>query len=274
MKGKARFLQAGALVWMLALMTGTTAIGNVTVDFTDLHLEDDSYWNGEDYSGGFESGDVHFFNEYEYDDVWQMAFWKGFSYSNIKDNTTPGHANQYAAFSGGAHAGDIYAVGYHSIAWGDSPEYQPRLTLAIPDEVLGLYVTNTTYAALYMRDGDAVFGVEPFQQGDYFALHISGYDVNDDQLGMTTIYLADFRSLIPEEHYVVSSWQHVDLSSFGSEVKSLRFSTESSDPFAPSYFALDSIVVVPEPGTALLSVIGCLVLCLLRKRRGLVSGKQ
>jgi len=266
MKGKMDTKRLGALVGLTAWLTAGIAGGTSTVDFSDLTLDPDSYWHGSDNSGGFHSAGVFFANEYEFVADWNWESWKGFSYSNIDDTTTPGHGNQFAAFSGGGMDSDIYAIGYHSLAWAESPEYRPRLTLSIANTVVGLHVANTTYAALYMRDGDPVFGAEPFQQGDWLRLSIIGLDEFDGPLGTVTVDLADFRSDDPQDHFILSDWAFVSLEALGSDVKALEFAVDSSDLFAPTTFALDQIMVVPEPGTVLFLGVGGLVLMLLRRR--------
>jgi hypothetical protein len=55
-------------------------------DFEDLVLEPDSFWNGDDSSGGFTSGSAYFENYY--DTVYGM--WGGFAYSNMTDTLAEG----------------------------------------------------------------------------------------------------------------------------------------------------------------------------------------
>ena len=66
------------------------------IGFEDLSLLPESFWNGSDGSGGFNSGGVHFSNNYNADPV----FWDGFSYSNLTDTTAEGIAAQYNAIAG------------------------------------------------------------------------------------------------------------------------------------------------------------------------------
>lgn len=53
--------------------------------FENLALVPDTFWNGSDLSGGFNSGNARFANSY--DTTYQA--WSGFSYSNMSDSTTP-----------------------------------------------------------------------------------------------------------------------------------------------------------------------------------------
>ena len=59
-----------------------------------------------------------------------------------------------------------------------------------------LMVTNTTYAALSMRDGDSFakkFGGPSGNDPDYFRLTITGKDSGGSTIGSVEFYLADYR---------------------------------------------------------------------------------
>ncbi len=221
-------------------------------DFENLILEPDSYWDGSDGSGSFTSGAVTFGNN---NSGWG---WTGWAYSNISDNTTPGYNNQYSAITGAGfdttNTGMNYGVAYISTDW---DTYQPLpLPLSFSDKqshaIEGLYLTNSTYAALSMEHGDDFakkFGGEDGNDPDYLKILVWGVK---DGLKTDTIeyYLADYRFEDNSKDYIVKTWQWLDLSSLG-KVDTLLFSTASSDVGdfginTPTYFNIDNIYVVPN----------------------------
>ena len=214
----------------------------LTADFENLGLAPGEYWNGSDQRGGFESDRLMFGNYYNAD--WH--FWAGFSLSSVNNTNTPGYNNQYAVWMPGTGVGGTgtYAVVY------DSPwDEQDVVTFPAPALVKGLYVNNTTYAALSMRDGDwfsKKFGGETGDDPDWFKLTITGKDSNGQTLKSVEFYLADYRFTNNALDYIVSDWTWVDLSSLGPQVKTLHFTLSSSDTGewgmnTPAYFALDNI---------------------------------
>jgi len=105
--------------------------------FDDLSLTPESFWNGSNSSGSFQSGEVTFMNSYNQD--WQR--WSGFAYSSMTDVTTAGYGNQYSAITGkGYEASPNYAVCY--------PSPSAELGFILPSKTSGFYVTNSTYAYL------------------------------------------------------------------------------------------------------------------------------
>jgi len=208
----------------------------ITTDFEDLQLEDESYWNGSDGSGGFTSGEAFFPNSYNA----EWLYWEGFSYSNITDNTTAGFGNQFSAYpGGGANGSPNYAVVYTD----DTIEFD------LARREVKLWVANSTYAALSMRDGDQFakkFGGETGNDPDWYLLTISAIGANLNLIGTADVYLADFR---PDDHtqdYISNAWNLIDLSEFG-EISKLSFTISSSDVGewginTPTYFCIDNIV--------------------------------
>lgn len=241
-----------------AVTTGAAA--DVTIDFQDLPLAPESYDNGSDLAGGFTSGGVHFSNGH--DPVW--GSWDGFAYSNVDDTTTEGWTNQHAAYTGDAHSGDIYSVAY----WSDYAEQPPTVTLPVAATVHGAYFTNTTYAALFMLEGDDFTESPPFEEGDWLRMTVTGLDGAGDAVGSVEMYLADFRSADAGEHFVLDHWKLLDLSGLGT-VSALTFQVDASSFFTPMYFAMDSLTVseVPEPATLALLAGGALALLLRRRPR-------
>ena len=114
--------------------------------------------------------------------------------------------------------------------------------------VEGAWLTNTTYAALSMRDGDAFakqFGGPSGADPDWFLVTITGYDGDESPRGTVDFYLADFRFEDSVEDYIVDQWTWVDLVGLG-PVSAIDFALSSSDNGdfgmnTPAYFALDGL---------------------------------
>ncbi len=244
----------------LIVIFGIVGVVNADIaNFDDLALSPDSYWNGSDETGDFTSGSAVFNNNYDstYDS------WDGWAYSNKSDTTTAGYTNQYSAITGLAQSGSNYGVAY--IGWAELPS----ITLSNTGIVEGIYVTNTTYAALDMLNGSSFskkFGGDTGDDPDWFLLTTTGKDSVGNITGSVDFYLADYRFENNEYDYIVDSWEYVDISSLG-VVKMLEFSLSSSDVGeygmnTPAYFAMDT--VIPEPATVILFSFGSL---LLRRRK-------
>jgi hypothetical protein len=219
--------------------TGKSIVSDHSVDFEDLTLADDSYWNGSDGTGSFESGIMSFPNAN------YGSYWSDWSYSDMADVTTAGYANQYSAITGKGfdleNNGDkIYGVAYAYS--GTGVKFKDDATYPLS----GFFVTNSTYAALSMEKGDAYakkFGGADGNDADWFKLTVKGMK-DDKETGSVDFYLADFRFDDNTKDYIVKTWQWVDLSSLG-DIDSLKFSLSSSDTGdyginTPAYFCADN----------------------------------
>ena len=215
-------------------------------EFEDLNLDAENYWNGSDGSGSFASGQARFHNDYNTD----YQSWSGWSYSNTTDISTPGYMNQYSAITGGGFSGNLSDGNY-----GISSLYGPAVIDFDQDRAFapeGFFVTNSTYAALSMEQGDFFakrFGGADGTDPDYFTLHVWGQNrgVPTDSISFN---LADFRDGDPENDYIIKTWQWVDLSSLG-KVDTLLFGLESSDMGdwgmnTPAYFCMDDLYLNPD----------------------------
>lgn len=193
-------------------------------DFEDLTLDPESYWNGSDGSGSFSSGPARFHNDYNA----EYFSWSGWAHSNTSDVTTPGYMNQYSAVTGAGFASEKTMSGIYGV----SSRYGP-VVIDFPEKALapeGFYVTNSTYAALSMEEGDWTakqFGGADGTDPDYFKMMIWGFkeSASTDSI---EYYLADYRFEESAKDYIIKTWQWVDLSSLG-KVDSLMFGLESSD---------------------------------------------
>ena len=236
---------------ILIIVFWTVDMVNANIaNFDDLSLSPNSYWNGSNKTGDFTSGSAVFNNNFT---DWGSGFtsWDGWAYSNKSDTTTSGYTNQYSAITGSAQSGSNYGIAY--IGWTELPS----ITLNNASVVQGIYVTNTTYAYLAMKNGE--YPATKFENQDWFKLTITGKDSSGSATGTVDFYLA-------ENGYIVNTWEYVNLSSLRT-VKSLEFALSSSDNGVmgmntPAYFAMDT--VIPEPASIILLGLGGL---LLRRKR-------
>ena len=226
------------------------------VDFEDLSLPPESYYNGSDGAGGFTSGGTFFPNNYST----QYRSWLGWSYSNTTDRETPGYLNQYSALPGsGAGGSDTYGVaflGAETLNWYNFAGHAAKVRLPAGQEPVSMQVANTTYAANSMLYGDSFaksFGGVSGDDPDYFELTIIGLDENDRNVVSIGYLLADYRFSDPAQDFIREGWNTVDLSSFqGVGVVALGFGLESTDIGSfglntPAYFAMDNLILEESP---------------------------
>jgi|GEM_PF-1123531 hypothetical protein len=206
--------------------------------------------------GEFDSGGLSFNNVYSLD----FGSWSGWSYSNETDTTTAGFSNQVSAFSGsGAFNSDDFAVAFVD------PFNPPTIDLTeqlASQSFQSLMMTNTTYPALSMIEGDQFarrFGwfdsngdgdfEDPGDSAgdfpDWLRVDIQGLDSVGQSVGIVEVYLADYRSENNAEDFVVDEWIEVELRSLSGATQ-LSFTLASSDVGAfgintPAYFAVDNI---------------------------------
>lgn len=227
--------------------TSTLFSQNDTLTFESYDLNGNDFYNGDDGNGAIVIGDYTLSNYYDA----TYFYWGGFAISKVQDNTTPGYGNQYASFgNGGANGSSQYAV-----------YYDGTIELSSLKSLKSVQVTNTTYAALSMRDGDpyakqfgSINGPDGNPDGtngaDWFLLQIIPLDENDVIVGDTiNYYLADFRFSDNSQDYILDTWETINLNDV--VAKKLTFKLTSSDVGAfgmntPAYFALDNLVTAPN----------------------------
>lgn len=254
-------------IFIAVMILHAAASAGINVNFEDLTLPDnESAWSGDypvDGIGGtgtirgFSSGPAEFLNFSDGD----WAFWEGFSYSNMSDTADGGYQNQFSAYPGsGIDAGDdIYAVGYVGYS------LVPTVKFGVPTQVLGAYVTTTTYSALAMLTGNQFakkFGGPAGLDPDWCRLTVTGWNSAGAISGSVGCLLADYTFPEADLDYVLDRWQYVDLTSLGQVVR-IEFSMDSTDsgPYGmntPAYFAIDGLTLLPEPSSVLLLAGGFL----------------
>jgi len=227
------------LTIIISMLLVTINYGQEIIDFESFGIEQDTFLDGSDLSGGFQIDDVFLKNDYNQ----EFASWVGWAISSKTDTITPGFLNQYSSSAGsGVDNSNTFALSFN---------FEPNgIVLEEDKQVDGFYVTNNTYAYLSMLEGDDFakkFGGETGEDPDFFLLTISGFK-DDQQVGESVeFYLADYRSDNPEEDYIIKDWTYVDISMMG-ETDSLSFALSSSDVGefgvnTPTYFCIDNIIV-------------------------------
>ncbi|WP_027451583.1 DUF4465 domain-containing protein [Porphyromonas uenonis] len=186
----------------------------------------------------FGSGSFAFSNSYNAE--WKS--WSGFALAASADTTYTGDfaTQQYNNVVGGGQEQEgkskQYVVAYCP---GDNPKwgtYNPVVTVMPGSDrkvqLEGVYLTNTAWVKSFATQGDKNFGSPAFKEGSFFIVTITA-----DNGKKVEVPLIDYRN---KKREVVNDWKWVDLSSLG-EVKTLKFSIQSSDTNAPSYFAMDNL---------------------------------
>ena len=211
--------------------------------FDDLSLAPESHWTGDNTKGDeayettFYSGSYGFANTY----IKKWSSWGGYAYSNRTSTSfVTWDPDQYNSAVGHGVAGSKnYGIAY--LLGGStkiSVTHAPKAVLS------GMYVTNTAWVKHVTEHGTGI-GPDantPFKKGDYYKITAVS---NDDETKKIDFYLVDFRSDNPADHYVIDSWQWLDLSALG-EVSSIRFNAAGTraNQFGstiPFYFALDNV---------------------------------
>jgi hypothetical protein len=236
--------------------------------FENLTLAPNSHWDGSTTKiktdsvktdTTFLSGDAIFSNTFN---VKGYKYWSnGWAYSNKIDKTTAGSTNMYSAVTAGGYNSPNYAIGKDGSIL--------RLNSnAKGGKVNGFYVTNGTYAALSMRDGDGPGGfakkfgdssltkpgTHPGSYPDWFKLTVKGYSNGSLKTEAVDFYLADYRFADNSKDYIVTTWQWVDLTPLGN-VDSLIFKLSSTDNdswgmLTPGYFCMDDLKTAGATGIA------------------------
>jgi hypothetical protein len=222
----------------------------VTWNFEEFDLPENTYLNDAGNEGGFTNGLVFLPNYYDS----EFFYWTGWAVSNVTDKTTPGFGNQYSAIPGSGYNGSKHYV--VNSAFGNNNMVLHNEAVGKP--VSGMYITNSTYAYLSMKDGDAFakkFGGVTGNDPDYFLLTIKAFSEGNIKSDSVNFYLADYRFSNNNQDYIVKTWEWVDLSSLGN-VDSLSFTLSSSDTGqfgmnTPAYFCVDNIITSGTSNTTI-----------------------
>lgn len=213
--------------------------------FDDLYLPAESYWWGDtvpNYKNTFYSGSYSFANSM----IPHSQTWGLFGYSN-KTSTSFDMStlitDQFNSVVGhGVNGSSNYAVVYPSHVMGHTmvvPTHKPQ-----GDSIRGCYVTNNAWVKYVSLHGAGTNSNgkqdanTPFTTGDWVKLTAKA-----DNGKSVEFYLADYRSSNPADHYLIESWQWLDLRSLG-VVKNVTFTMDGNrhnqyGTTIPTYFCMD-----------------------------------
>ncbi len=222
-------------------VTGDMAVAT----FDDNYVAEDSHITPETEEERFYSGSFAF----NAGGMPEYSFWYGYALSSETSPESSGLDDQFRSAPGGAFSGSNFAVGY--------PQ---GLTIDVTNDpegavVPGLYVSNSAYALSSMTNGDGF--AKKFTAGDWFKLIAKATDA-EGNTRTKDFYLADMRDASSAEHFILSSWEWMDLRSLG-KVKSIMFDFDSSDKGTygvntPTYLCLDNFGSMPEMETRRISI--------------------
>ncbi len=181
-------------------------------------------------------------------DGYEYTSWDGTVLSQQNDTETPGFLNQCSVYykdpytGKGGHEGSATFALVYTGGGAPSVYFKDATKEMIFHSV---FVTNSTYTALSMKDGDLFAKKFSEEDQDWFKLTFTGYSKEGQPTGTVEYYLADFRT--PSSPGIVESWQKVDLISLG-RVNKITFSLESSDTGiygmnTPAYFCMDNFII-------------------------------
>lgn len=229
-------------VFTVALLIGAPIQAQEVFDFETPILASESYDNGENGTANFTNNQITLSNSF-------TGYWsEGFAFSNTTDVSTPGYTNMYSSYTGAGHLSNQYGVCYGN-----------GVIQCENDQLLieGFYVTNSTYAYLSMRDGDAfgkqfgsVNGADGMPDGtngeDFFKIWVICENETGSTKDSVEFYLADFRFSDDNDDYIIDNWNYVDVSGMGFLVNKVSIRFESSDigdfgMNTPAYVIVDDI---------------------------------
>lgn len=218
------------------------------INFEDLTLPPDSFWNGSDLNGWFNSGSyAHFPNNFV-DYGGGFTAWDGFAYSNKVNDTLQDFSNMYSAFAGQQIVGSsIFALSYNALNYTTFETTPTEISFAVPTIPHSFWITNSSYAALTIKNGDMFckkFGGVSGNDADWFRLDIIGYN-GTTVTDTINFYLADYRFSNNIQDYITNEWTEVDLSLLG-QITKIDFLLSSSDTGTygmntPAFFCFDNL---------------------------------
>lgn len=209
----------------------------VAASMDDNYLDEDSHWaydpsTASMITDGFYSGSYYFNNGA----MPGYNYWYGYSLSNETSTAYASLADQWHSAVGEGHNGSSnYCVAF--------PEGQfVEITNSVDgDNLQGVYVSNSAYSFNGMANGDGI--ARAFKQDDWFKLTAVGFDANNTETARVDFYLADYRSTNSLDHYILDTWQWMDLRPLG-KVAKVRFLLDGTDKGnyglnTAAYFVMD-----------------------------------
>ena len=242
---KNKFYKSALAIGIAALLS--TNLSAQTSTFEDITLQganDFKIPSNGNFDSKFSSGSCDFKNNY---DISYGGFWtSGWAYSKTNDTITGDYSNLYASYANkGVGNSNNYAVSQNE-----------TFIHLKQNSIQGLYISNTTYAALSMKKGDAFakkFGGNSGNDSDWFKVTINAYQNGNMKSEKVDFYLADFRFQNNAQDYIIKDWAYINLQSLGN-LDSLKFTLSSSDTSqfgmnTPAFFCVDHIITNADTAT-------------------------
>ncbi len=260
-----RILLSIALFGTVLTMKSQTVISdfeNVTLPNQNNHVYNDSLGGS-----GFSSGNAFLLTKWDtsFGGFWSSGWAASALYDSITITSAPDYSNLYGCIANkGYNNSNVFAVGQVDVF--DSIHPNPMIKLtgnSLGKPVLGMYVTNSTYAYKSMEYGDSFakkFGDTTgthcaCPQGsypDWFKLTVNRYYHDTLFHDSVEVYLADFRFTNNAQDYILKTWIWIDLRYLGLTdstgfTDSLLFTLHSSDNYAPgmmntpAFFCIDNL---------------------------------
>ncbi|HLP11866.1 MAG TPA: DUF4465 domain-containing protein [Flavobacteriales bacterium] len=237
------------ILFSTALLMSAYLKSQTISTFSEVALGPNSYNNGSDLSGGYNSGNA-FFENY-YDTSWGGYWSSGWVISNIYDTVT----QPSDFFSQLYNAREIAPLTSDSnFAIGTQYSRIVLTGTAVGKVVNGFHITNSSYAYNSMKLGDSFakkFGGASGTDPDYFKLVVKNYYAGVMGTDSVVFFLADYTSPSSAGDYIVDGWAWVDLTPLGN-TDSLEFILRSTDVGSfgintPLYYAIDNFTTADSP---------------------------
>lgn len=239
-------------------LAGQTSYGanlyNAELDHTEF--EGDQFLSYHDAETDIVFGINEYYDQWYTFKTYTSFFGGGMAVSQWNDMTTGSYLNQCSVYysdettgKGGVDGSSTFAVVY---GYDDGSEFsadsRPSFrfnTDGYEAVISSLYVCNTTYTYLCMKDGNGFSTPLSYDNNDYFIVTFTGIDAAGVETGTVEHYLADLRT--ESAPGIVEGWQKVDLSSLGN-VHKVIINFKGSDVGdyglnTPAYCAIDNIEV-------------------------------
>lgn len=219
---------------------------SVTESFNTLTVPAAGYWNGSDNAGSFKVNGISFTNSFT--SYPEGSYWSGFAYSNLHDFATVAWSNQYSCYALNEKSANTFVVAYPKMNYETNKYEENALEFDNVVSIQSIKVTNTTVAALIIKNGNSdakKFGGDSGNDEDWFKLDIIGVDDKGISTDTVSFFLADYTFSDNTKDYIVNDWKTIDVSKLG-KVKEIKFELTSSDNNqygmkTPGYFCLDDV---------------------------------
>jgi hypothetical protein len=138
---------------------------------------------------------------------------------------TEGYGNMYASFAGsGASSSKNYLLATNNAG------------IKIPStaQLVSMEITNSTYAALSMKNGDGFAKKFTGKDKDFFKVWVKGYNIGKVK-DSVEVYLANFQYADSSQNFIQKEWKTVDLSKNDKSAQNLSFIREAYSDLASSF---------------------------------------